>query len=44
MTFRYGRLALMLGPFIAAALWPTARFLLLLPQRRADSVDENRPI
>ena len=32
------------GAFIAAALWPTASFLLLLPQRRAESVDENRPI
>ena len=30
--------------FIAAALWPTATFLLLLPQRRPQSVDENRPI
>ena len=29
---------------IAAALWPTATFLLLLPQRRPQSVDENRPI
>lgn len=32
------------GSFIAAALWPTATFLLLLPQRRSESVDENRPI
>ena len=32
------------GSFIAAALWPTATFLLLLPQRRPGSVDENRPI
>jgi rod shape-determining protein MreD len=32
------------GSFIAAALWPSATFLLLLPQRRPDSVDENRPI
>ena len=32
------------GSFIAAALWPTATFLLLLPQRRPESVDENRPI
>jgi rod shape-determining protein MreD len=30
--------------FIAAALWPTATFLLLLPQRRPQNVDENRPI
>jgi rod shape-determining protein MreD len=28
----------------AAALWPTATFLLLLPQRRPESVDENRPL
>ena len=26
------------------ALWPTASFLLLLPQRRPESVDENRPL
>jgi rod shape-determining protein MreD len=32
------------GAFIAAALWPVASFLLLLPQRRPESVDENRPI
>jgi len=32
------------GSFIAAALWPAASFLLLLPQRRPGSVDENRPI
>jgi rod shape-determining protein MreD len=32
------------GSLIAAALWPTATFLLLLPQRRPESVDENRPI
>ena len=32
------------GSFVAAALWPTASFLLLLPQRRPESVDENRPI
>jgi rod shape-determining protein MreD len=29
---------------IAAALWPSATFLLLLPQRLPESVDENRPI
>jgi rod shape-determining protein MreD len=28
----------------AAALWPAATFLLLLPQRRPESVDENRPL
>ncbi len=32
------------GSLIAAALWPVVSFLLLLPQRRPDSVDENRPI
>jgi rod shape-determining protein MreD len=32
------------GSFVAAALWPTVTFLLLLPQRRPESVDENRPI
>jgi rod shape-determining protein MreD len=32
------------GSFVAAALWPTATFVLLLPQRRPESVDENRPI
>jgi rod shape-determining protein MreD len=32
------------GSFVAAALWPSATFLLLLPQRRPGSVDENRPI
>lgn len=32
------------GSLIAAALWPTATFLLLLPQRRRGSVDENRSI
>jgi rod shape-determining protein MreD len=32
------------GSLVAAALWPTATFVLLLPQRRPESVDENRPI
>jgi rod shape-determining protein MreD len=32
------------GSLIAAALWPVATFLLLLPQRRPESVDENRPL
>jgi rod shape-determining protein MreD len=32
------------GSVVAAALWPTVTFLLLLPQRRPESVDENRPI
>jgi len=29
---------------IAAALWPAATYLLLLPQRRPQGLDENRPI
>lgn len=29
---------------IGAALWPPLSFLLLLPQRRAEVMDENRPI
>jgi len=37
-------LAYFAGSLIAAALWPTATFMLLLPQRRPESVDENRPI
>jgi rod shape-determining protein MreD len=32
------------GSFVAAALWPTASFLLLLPQRRPAGMDENRSI
>src|SRR5207247_3130453 len=32
------------GTFIAAALWPLASLLLLLPQRRRDRVDGHRPI
>lgn len=32
------------GSVIAAALWPVATFLLLLPQRQPPSVDANRPI
>ncbi|HEY7674439.1 MAG TPA: rod shape-determining protein MreD [Burkholderiales bacterium] len=32
------------GSLVGAALWPAATFLLLLPQRRPESVDENRPI
>ena len=32
------------GSFICAALWPTLSFLLLLPQRQAETVDENRVI
>lgn len=37
-------LAYFAGSLIAAALWPTATFLLLLPQRRPEDLDENRPI
>jgi len=32
------------GSVIAAALWPVASFVLLMPQRRAEIIDENRPI
>jgi rod shape-determining protein MreD len=32
------------GSLIGAALWPAATFVLLLPQRRPESVDENRPL
>jgi len=32
------------GSFVAAALWPATMFVLLLPQRRPESVDENRPL
>jgi len=32
------------GSFIGAALWPVLTFLLLLPQRQAEMMDENRPI
>lgn len=32
------------GSFICAALWPVLNFLLLLPQRQAEMMDENRPI
>ena len=32
------------GSFICAALWPVLSFLLLLPQRQAAMMDENRPI
>ncbi len=33
-----------LGGLVAAALWPAATFVLLAPQRRPESFDENRPI
>ncbi|MBE0620105.1 MAG: rod shape-determining protein MreD [Burkholderiales bacterium] len=32
------------GSFICAALWPTLSFLLLLPQRQAETADDNRTI
>lgn len=32
------------GSFVCAALWPVLSFLLLLPQRQAEMMDENRPI
>jgi len=32
------------GSLIAAALWPVATYVLLLPQRRPEDVDLNRPI
>ena len=32
------------GSFISAALWPVLSFLLLLPQRLAETIDVNRPI
>ena len=32
------------GSLVAAALWPAVSFLLLLPQRRPERVDQNRPI
>ena len=32
------------GSLVAAALWPATSFVLLLPQRRPESVDENRPL
>jgi rod shape-determining protein MreD len=32
------------GSFICAALWPMLSFLLLLPQRLPEEMDENRPI
>jgi rod shape-determining protein MreD len=32
------------GSIISAALWPVVTFVLLAPQRRAESIDQNRPI
>lgn len=33
-----------LGSLVAAAIWPLVAILLLAPQRRPESIDENRPI
>ena len=33
-----------LGSVVCAALWPLVSFILLAPQRRAEEVDETRPI
>jgi rod shape-determining protein MreD len=33
-----------IGSFICAVLWPVLSFLLLLPQRQAEALDENRVI
>ncbi|MCX7154170.1 MAG: rod shape-determining protein MreD [Betaproteobacteria bacterium] len=33
-----------LGSFVAAAMWPLVAIVLLSPQRRPETVDENRPI
>lgn len=35
---------LLVGPLIAALLWPVVSFLLLAPQRRPVEIDETRPI
>jgi len=32
------------GSFVCAALWPVLSFLLLLPQRRPEMMDKNRPL
>jgi len=32
------------GSLISAALWPAISFVLLLPQRQSEMIDENRPI
>lgn len=32
------------GSLVAAGLWPIITFLLLIPQRLPESIDENRPI
>ena len=32
------------GSFVCAALWPVLSFLLLLPQRQPENVDQTRPI
>jgi rod shape-determining protein MreD len=40
----YPGIAYFFSCVIAAALWPAATFVLLLPQRMPENVDENRPI
>jgi rod shape-determining protein MreD len=40
----YPGLGYFIGPVIAAALWPAATFLLLMPQRRPRDSDEPRSI
>jgi rod shape-determining protein MreD len=37
-------LSFFVGSVVCAALWPLATFILLAPQRRAEEVDETRPI
>ena len=36
--------SLFVGPLLGALLWPVVSYLLLAPQRRAEEVDETRPI
>ena len=36
--------SVVVGPLLGALLWPVVSFLLLAPQRRAQEVDETRPI
>lgn len=40
----YPGLSFFAGSLLAAALWPIASYVLLLPQRRAVNVDETTPI
>ena len=32
------------GSVVSALLWPVITFLLLIPQRLPESIDENRPL